>query len=317
MISSSKPVSIVVPSYNRAKLLPSLIKNLLELNYKDYEIIIVDDGSTDCTKEILKDFPIKVISTNTTIGSAKARNIGIQHARYDLIAVTDSDCYLSKNWLRDLVPYLNNYDIVGGKIIYSDKAEAKLNPSIKGMKIIHSDSPLNFLNTSNMIFRKEVWKELDGFSSYRLEDVDYSWRALKKGLKLIYVPKGIVIHYGRRSVFKNIKKYFQYGKSYSIISFIQKMNFSYKSEPIFTPKLLSGFFKIILFSLIGLLSSLVLNFFVHSILTIPLFVLAFIPSLTIVSLLILKEIFILYILFKITIFFSIVCFTIIFKLKEK
>ncbi|MEJ2295153.1 MAG: glycosyltransferase, partial [Candidatus Lokiarchaeota archaeon] len=302
MILSSNPVSIVIPSYNRAKFLPSLIKNLLELNYKDYEIIIVDDGSIDRTKEILKDFPIKVISINKSIGSAEARNIGIQHARYDLIAVTDSDCYVSKNWLRDLVPYLNEYDMVGGKIVYSDKAEAKLNPSIKDIELICLDSPVNFLNTSNMIFRKEVWKELDGFSSYRLEDVDYSWRALKKGLKLIYVPKGLVIHYGRRSIFKNIKKYFQYGKSYSIISFIQKMSFSYKSEPIFTPKLLSGFIKIILFSLTGLFSSLVLNFFIQSILTIPLFMIAFIPSLAIISFLILKEVFILYILFKITIF---------------
>lgn len=317
MISSSKPVSIVIPSYNRAEFLPRLINNLLELNYKDYEIIIVDDGSTDRTKEILKDFPIKVISIKKSIGSAKARNIGIKNASHETIALTDSDCYQSKNWLRDLVPYLSKYDIVGGKVIYYDKAEAKLNPMIRDTEVIHVESSVNFLNTSNMLFRKNIWKKIGGFSSYHLEDVDYSWRALKKNLKLIYVSKGTVIHHGNRTFFKNIKKYFQYGKSYSTISFIHKMSFSFKSEPIFNPKLLSVFFRIGSLALIGLLSSFILNFFIQTLLVTPLFMLGFIPLLTLISILILKEICILYIFFKITIFFSIVCFTIIFKLKEK
>ena len=308
--SKSQPVSIIIPCFNRARFLPNLINNLLSLNYNRYEIIIINDGSTDNTTEILKNLPIKTISVKNQIGSAKARNLGIMKAKFNIIALTDSDCYVSKNWLKDLVPYLEEYDLVGGKVVFYDEVENKLNPMIQKEEIIQKDSPINFLNTSNMLFRRDLWKNIGGFSNYRLEDVDFSWKALKKGKRLIYVPKGLVIHHGIRKPLENIKKYFQYGKSYSEIAFIQKINLSFKSEPIIDRKSISILFIIILISLLGIFILEFLN-------SISIFLIIIILSslFIYINIYFLKKVKIFYALYKLSIIFSIIIFTIIFKLK--
>jgi len=231
-------------------------------------------------------------------------------AKFNIIALTDSDCYVSKNWLKDLVPYLEEYDLVGGKVVFYDEVENKLNPMIQKEEIIQKDSPINFLNTSNMLFRRDLWKNIGGFSNYRLEDVDFSWKALKKGKRLIYVPKGLVIHHGIRKPLENIKKYFQYGKSYSEIAFIQKINLSFKSEPIIDRKSISILFIIILISLLGIFILEFLN-------SISIFLIIIILSslFIYINIYFLKKVKIFYALYKLSIIFSIIIFTIIFKLK--
>ncbi|MFX1502703.1 MAG: glycosyltransferase, partial [Promethearchaeota archaeon] len=208
MISTLNPVSIVVPIKNRSSLLINLIKNLSNLDYPNYEIIIVDDCSNDNTKEILKNSSVKSIILEESVGSAQARNMGIKEAKNDIIALTDSDCFVSKKWLRDLVPYLKKYDAVGGKVKFYDNLENRFNPfNAKKEIVLTKNSSINFLNTSNMIFKKEIWKSSGGFSNFRIEDLEFSWRLMKKGYKLIYSPKGLVIHHGKRTHFQNVLKY--------------------------------------------------------------------------------------------------------------
>jgi len=309
-------VSIIIPIKNRVNYLPNLIKNLSNLNYPQYEIIIVDDGSTDNTKNLLKQYPVKSISLEKSVGSAKARNIGIKEAKNDIIALTDSDCFVSRNWLKDLVPFLNTYDVVGGKVIYCDNAENKLNPSITNETVISKDSPVNFINTSSMVFKKDLWNLTSGFLNYRLEDLEFSWRLLKKGYKLFYVTKGLVIHHGTRTPLQNIKKYLQYGKSYSNISHIHKMDFTFKSEQIFDRKSIWDYSKFIMY-LIGLYIALFISYltifsliFSISFLTISVFLFIYLIFL------VMKQIDILYRLYKLSLFFSIINYKLIYMLKS-
>ncbi|GAG81116.1 unnamed protein product, partial [marine sediment metagenome] len=194
----------------------------------------------------MKQYPIRSISLKKHVGSAKARNLGIKEARNEIIALTDSDCFVSRNWLKNLVPYLNTNDVVGGKVIFRDDIENKLNPSITRQTIISEDSPVNFLNTSNMVFKKSLWNRTSGFLNYRLEDVEFSWRLIKGGYKLFSIPKGLVIHHGTRNPFQNLKKYFQYGKSYSKLSSIHDMHISNKSEALFDKKAIWDYFNLIM-----------------------------------------------------------------------
>ncbi|MFW9972963.1 MAG: glycosyltransferase, partial [Candidatus Odinarchaeota archaeon] len=219
--------------------------------------------STDNTKELLINYPIKPIILEKSVGSAEARNIGIKEAKNNIIALTDSDCFVSKNWLKRLVPYLNKYDVVGGKVIFCDNTESKLNPfNIKDDTILTEKSSINFLNTSNMIFKKDIWKSSGGFLNYRIEDLEFSWRLLKKGFKLMYSPKGIVIHHGTRTPIQNIIKYLQYGKSYSKIAFIHKMSFSYKMDRILDKNAMLDFLKLISLPFLFLLASLIFSFMI-------------------------------------------------------
>ena len=87
-------VSIIIPTYNRAGIVSRAIQSVLNQTYQEYEIIVVDDGSQDNTKEIIAgiiDDRIRYIPLETNQGVAHARNVGIQEARYDYIAFLDSD----------------------------------------------------------------------------------------------------------------------------------------------------------------------------------------------------------------------------------
>ncbi|MFX1378860.1 MAG: glycosyltransferase [Promethearchaeota archaeon] len=316
-ISILNPVSIIVPIKNRCNLLPNLIKNLSNLDYPNYEIIIVDDCSTDNTKDMLNNYPVKSITLEQSVGSAEARNIGIKQSNYEIIALTDSDCFVSKNWLKNLVPYLNSYDVVGGKVVFCDDTEKKLNPfNTNNETILTKDSSINFLNTSNMIFTKETWKNSGGFLNYRIEDLEYSWRLLKKGFKLIYSPKGYVIHHGNRTPLQNIAKYLQYGKSYSKIAFIHKMSFSFKTERILDKSTIYDSLKLISLPFILLLASIIFSFMViNVILNISLNFLSISLCIYLIFRL-LRRIDILFKIYKLTIIFGIINYSLIYILKK-
>ncbi|MFX0008530.1 MAG: glycosyltransferase [Promethearchaeota archaeon] len=317
-ISTSNPVSIVVPIKNRRDLLPNLIKNLSNIDYNEYEIIIVDDCSTDNTKDLLKQYSIKSILLERSVGSAEARNLGIKQAKNEIIALTDSDCFVSRNWLKNLVPYLNSYDVVGGRVIFCDDAEKKINPfNTKEETVLKKDTSINFLNTSNMLFKKKTWKSSGGFLSYRIEDLEFSWRLLNKGFKLIYSPKGFVIHHGNRTPIQNIKKYFLYGKSYSKIAFIHKMSFTFKTDRILDKSNLFDYLKLISLPFLLLLASILSGFIIFNI---YLNMSASFLSITICFLLLfrlIRRIDILFKIYKTTIIFGIVNYSIIYMFKKK
>lgn len=117
-------VSIVTMTYNRAAVLEKTLKAMLELDYpNDYEVIVVNDGSTDNTGEVLRKFKgrIRVIHQERK-GPCAARNAGIRAARYPIIVNMDDDCVPAKDWLRDLirgfdspeVGVVSAFDIYGG-----------------------------------------------------------------------------------------------------------------------------------------------------------------------------------------------------------
>lgn len=93
-------VSIIVPTYNRATMIERAVNSILKQNYSSYEVIIVDDGSTDETASVIAGIPdnrIRYIFLEENQGVAHARNVGIKKARYDYIAFLDSD----DEWLPD------------------------------------------------------------------------------------------------------------------------------------------------------------------------------------------------------------------------
>ena len=83
-------ISVIIPTYNRADLVQRAIKSVLNQTKKPNEIIVVDDGSTDNTKQILKNYPVKILYQKNK-GVSSARNIGIKNAKYEFIAFLDSD----------------------------------------------------------------------------------------------------------------------------------------------------------------------------------------------------------------------------------
>ncbi len=113
-MGSNPSVSVVIATYNRARLLPETIESILKQRFRDFEIIVVDDGSTDQTQEVLKSYGGQIRSfSQKNSGAPAARNVGIRQARGRWIAIQDSDDLCSPEHLETLFGYVHRNPNVG------------------------------------------------------------------------------------------------------------------------------------------------------------------------------------------------------------
>ena len=129
-------VSAVIPTYNRAVLLPLAIQSALDQTFKDIEIIIVDDGSTDNTEEVVRDFVlrdnrVKYFRHEKNRGGATARNTGISSSNGDFIAFLDSDDLWFPQKIEKQIAILNKYENIN--IVYSNIVKIDAKHNIIGM----------------------------------------------------------------------------------------------------------------------------------------------------------------------------------------
>src|SRR3990170_3006911 len=94
-------ISVIVPVYNDAQRIGKCIESLLQQTYphEKYEVIIIDNGSTDETREVIKKYPVKLLIEDKIQSSYAARNKGIKNAKGEVIAFTDSDCIPGNDWI--------------------------------------------------------------------------------------------------------------------------------------------------------------------------------------------------------------------------
>jgi cellulose synthase/poly-beta-1,6-N-acetylglucosamine synthase-like glycosyltransferase len=215
-------VSVVVPTYNVENTILECVRSLLSLNCPEgrLELIFIDDCSTDSTAEALKEHPdIELILLTENKGPANARNVGIKRATGEIVAFTDADCVVDKDWLMHLTRKFQEEGVggVGGNILpYNPETvvEKYLENLLSQEKFINLDMP--FVVTANAAYTKKILEEV-GFFDERFfygEDADLSWRVLKAGYRISYEPKAVVYH-RHRSTFKGLfKQAFGYGMGY-------------------------------------------------------------------------------------------------------
>ncbi len=209
-------VSIIIPTYNRAKELERCLHSLFVLDYpiERLEVVIVDDASTDETIALLEQMAeeairgglnLRVIRHERQQGVGVSRNTGAEAARYELLAYIDSDCVASPNWLKDLVPAFQDLRIaaVGGMIRayerrtllgrYED-VRSSLFMGVRSQQV-RLEGPLTYLPTANMLMRRASWQQLGGFVPMTHgEDVNFCRRLLASGASILYLPHGVVYH---------------------------------------------------------------------------------------------------------------------------
>ena len=198
-------ISIIIPTYNSKAFLLQCINSLEKQSYSDYEIIIVDDGSTDGTYNYIKNKKWKVklrVFKQNRKGPAAARNLGAKHAKGEILAFTDADCIAPKKWLRNLIKAYKKFPEVvgvGGPLEPSKnnlvaKIEKFKNKYLHkmGNKIIigKEEVPVGF--TNNMSYKANIFRKFDGFNERfdkpAGEDFDLKQRICKKGYKVAYIP---------------------------------------------------------------------------------------------------------------------------------
>jgi glycosyltransferase involved in cell wall biosynthesis len=226
-----KPVvSVVMPTYNRASQLRKALESLTRHTHRGFEVIVVDDSSTDGTSKVLSSFKrrVKVRHTDRNSGPAAARNLGIRHAQGTYIAFMDDDCTAAPNWLRDMVAAMQRHKKdktiagIAGIVLFPPDASV-LMQAVYSMPQLDEgttevlkrgkerDTPN--LSCTNSIWRRSVLIELNGFDETlrRGQDADLSYRAIKHGYRFRQIPKGAVTHHYRDTLLGFLRQQYRGG----------------------------------------------------------------------------------------------------------
>lgn len=221
-------VSVIVCGYNGGQTLESCLLSLKAIDYPDYEVVVVDDGSTDNTKEILSHHPWVNAIYQENRGLSVARNVGASAATGEILAYTDSDCMADPDWLYYLVGTLlsGNYAGVGGPNI-SPPAQNWHQACVAAAPggpnhVLLSDVVAEHIPGCNMAFHRWAFEKIGGFDpEYRKagDDVDFCWRLQQEGEVIAFSPSAIVWHY-RRFTLKAFRKQQEgYGEAESLLRF--------------------------------------------------------------------------------------------------
>jgi GT2 family glycosyltransferase len=202
-------VSVVVCAYNAADTLEDNLRSLEQLTYPDFEIVLVNDGSRDRTGEIARQHPrVRVIDTPNQ-GLSAARNVGLAEATGTIVAYTDADTRVDRDWLTFLVqPFLYS-DVVGSggpNVVPSDDppiaqciARAPGGPT----HVLLDDRIAEHVPGCNMAFRRDALLAIGGFNPIYLragDDVDVCWRLQARGWRIGFASAALVWHHHRASV---------------------------------------------------------------------------------------------------------------------
>jgi GT2 family glycosyltransferase len=231
-------VSIVVCSYNGGRTLDQCLRSLLALDYPDYEIILVDDGSTDDTRTTAARYPTVRCIHQPNYGLSAARNVGMQAATGEVIAYTDSDCFADPDWLTHLVYQLERSGAaaVGGPNLTPEDgwlaACVAASPG-QPMHVLESDQVAEHIPGCNMAFRREALLAINGFDpQYRRagDDVDVCWRLQQAGMWITFAPGAFVWHHRRQNPRAYLRQQAGYGEAEALLIFRHPDRFNHRGE---------------------------------------------------------------------------------------
>jgi len=217
-------ISIIVPAYNRAEEIEEFLSSFEAQSSKNFEVIVVDDGSTDTTKQVAEKH-----ATNLDLryffqknkGPGAARNLGMENAKGEIFVFIDSDCAVPIDYIENLTRHLDNenFGAFGGP----DTCHESFSPFLKAINY----SMTSFIGTGgtrgskgkqlakyyprsfNMGIKKEVFDTIGGMNSLRHgQDMEFSNRIYNAGFKVTYFDD-VKVYHKRRT---NLKKFFKQEK---------------------------------------------------------------------------------------------------------
>jgi GT2 family glycosyltransferase len=219
-------ISVVVAFHNAAATLEDCLRSLVDLTYPDYEVIVIDDGSTDASGEIMRRFSFRHISSPTNQGISAARNLGCRAATGEIVAYIDSDARADPEWLSYLAATYLESDVsgVGGPNLVPPEdawlAQCVYRSPGGPTQVMLDDRLAEHIPGCNMSFRKEALEQVGLFDEQfrkAADDVDICWRLLERGFTIGFNPSATVWHHRRPSVKAYWRQQVGYGESEALL----------------------------------------------------------------------------------------------------
>lgn len=238
LVSVKHPlVSIIIPNYNGSHYIVNCLNSVFGSFYSDFEVIFVDNASTDDSllivnsfKKVAKNHQLTIIPNSSNLGFAQGNNIGIAYARGEYLVFLNNDTVVEPTWLQEMVTAMVLDQEIGAAqsklLILNDRERIfdsagdfmdfygtvlRRGGGEKDLGQYETRTEVFSARGACMIVRQSVLKEVGGFDpSFVLgfEDVDLCWRIRLRGYKIVYVPRSIVFHkgYGTPSHLRNVRQ---------------------------------------------------------------------------------------------------------------
>ncbi len=228
-------LSVVVPAYNAEKTLPVLMDSLLNQNCRDFEVIVVDDGSRDDTVSVTEKYNCQIIQLKENHGPAYCRNLGAQRAQGEILVFTDSDCSVTPGWLETIEKhfYHKETEAIMGRLVllpstYMGDSISALGFPAGGAigfdKIwkVDKDGFTDSLSSCNCAVRKDLFWKAGGFDETFPfpggEDSLLAYEIRRLGYRIKYCPDVVAYHKARDSLRQFLAWQFRRGISSFIFS---------------------------------------------------------------------------------------------------
>jgi glycosyltransferase involved in cell wall biosynthesis len=219
---------VIIPVKNGAAHIQELLDSITQVDYakEKLEIIVVDGNSVDDTRKVVSQFPVRLL-TEEKPGLNGARNTGIKHSSGDVIAFTDFDCIIPKNWIKKIVENFQNRDVgcVGGNVRgyyedflsrYADESVMPVMRIFKEREVLDSvKPPMHYPAGCNMAFKREAIEKIGAFDEsirYGFDEDELVERICRKGYKMVLDPDVLVMHKHRSTMSNLLKQTFTYGE---------------------------------------------------------------------------------------------------------
>lgn len=219
-------ISVAVCTFNGAQTIEETLAGLAALDYPDYEVIVVNDGSTDATPQIAARFDVRLISTENR-GLSSARNTALEAATGEIVAYIDDDAYPDPHWLQFLAAAFlrSDHAAMGGPNLapYTDNdiAECVANAPGGPLHVLISDEVAEHIPGCNMAYWKDRLLAVGGFDPrYRVagDDVHVCWKLQAAGETLGFCAAAMVWHHRRPSISRYLKQQRGYARAEALLA---------------------------------------------------------------------------------------------------
>ncbi|MEZ0390017.1 MAG: glycosyltransferase [Verrucomicrobium sp.] len=219
-------ISVIVCTRNGALTLRNCLAALGRQTYANHEVLVIDDGSTDATPDICRDFPFVRYYRQAPGGLSAARNHGMREATGEILAYTDDDCIPDEDWLKFLAPAFDDpaWVAAGGpnlpppprNLTEACVAAAPGAPA----HVLMSNEEAEHLPGCNLAIRRTALQAIEGFRDEFItagDDVDVCWRLQERGGKLRFVPGAVVWHHRRFTIGAYLRQQRGYGHAEAML----------------------------------------------------------------------------------------------------